>query len=422
VARRKIAAGPQIRPEGNVMSVRISVRLALASAAVAVVLTSTAPAHPGHDPADRSPTGTALRVWTNARDGTRLLALFNAARDGRVHLSDLTGRDIVRNLADLSPDDQTWVRERTAAIRAFNGEPAPPYPLARLLVLAQPPGPPAIAKAFEPFAKKVKVTWDDQSLLVESDGLPEHPMMKGIRSWQQQVPLPQPYAGRNAWRIPLKPVLADKPISAKTALYRGAIALAVNGVPIFNALNNRGEDAFRAGELDEWGGHCGRADDYHYHVAPLHLEKVVGRGNPIAFALDGFPLYGLTEADGSPPGPLDEFNGKFGRDGTYRYHATQTYPYVNGGLRGVVQVRGDQVEPQPRSFPVRPALPPLRGATITNFRAVGPNGYRLVYQMREQERAIEYTIQPDGTYRFTFEDGPGRTRTETYRRTDRAPR
>ena len=124
--------------------------------------------------------------------------------------------------------------------------------------------------------------------LVESNGMPSHNMMVGITSWQQQVPLPQPYTGANAWRIPAHPTLADTPISAKTSLYRGAIALAVNGVPIFNALNNRGDDAYLAGELDQWGGHSGRADDYHYHIAPLHLQTVVGAAKPIAYALDGF--------------------------------------------------------------------------------------------------------------------------------------
>ena len=37
---------------------------------------------------------------------------------------------------------------------------------------------------------------------VESNGMPDHRMMVGIRAWQQQVPIPQPYTGRNAWRIP----------------------------------------------------------------------------------------------------------------------------------------------------------------------------------------------------------------------------
>ena len=54
------------------------------------------------------------------------------------------------------------------------------------------------------------------------------------------------------------------------------------------ALNNRGDDALLAGELDDWGGHCGRADDYHYHIAPTHLQTVVGKKVPIAYALDGF--------------------------------------------------------------------------------------------------------------------------------------
>lgn len=39
-----------------------------------------------------------------------------------------------------------------------------------------------------------------------------------------------------------------------------------------------GDDACLFGELDEFGGHCGRADDYHYHLAPVHLEKQVGKG------------------------------------------------------------------------------------------------------------------------------------------------
>ena len=108
---------------------------------------------------------------------------------------------------------------------------------------------PLAQKHFESFKDKLELRADDDFVYVGSSGFPDHPMMIGIKSWQQQVPLPQPYTGKNAWQIPLKPRLAEKPISAKTHLYRGAIALAVNGVPIFNALNNRGDDAFLAGEL-----------------------------------------------------------------------------------------------------------------------------------------------------------------------------
>ena len=276
---------------------------------------------------------------------------------------------------------------------------------------------PAIAQHFKKF-NDLKVRWDAKTLFVESNGLPDHNMMVGIRSWQQQVPLPQPFTGSNAWQIPLHPKLADKPISAKDNLYRGAIALAVNGVPIFNALNNRGDDAFLAGELDEFGGHCGRGDDYHYHVAPVHLEKIVGPGNPIAFALDGFPIYGLTEADGSPVGKLDEFNGQFDPQGRYHYHATTTYPYINGGMRGVVTVRGDQIEPQPRDSPLRPALQPLRGATITDFKATKEQSV-LTYRLRGQTGTVTYSPVDSETWKFIYKEPDGNTQTETYKRRPR---
>src|SRR5438067_1282618 len=80
---------------------------------------------------------------------------------------------------------------------------------------------------------------------------------------------------------------SPSPVSIKNRFLRGAIALAANGIPIFNPQNNRGEISYEIGELDEWGGHCGRADDYHYHIAPLHLQEVLGRELPIACALDG---------------------------------------------------------------------------------------------------------------------------------------
>ncbi len=264
------------------------------------------------------------------------------------------------------------------------------------------------------FAGSVKTRRDIRYFYVESNGLPAHSMMIGIKRWQQQVPLPQDYTGSNAWRIPLQPTLAPKPISARNALYRGAIALAVNGVPIFNALNNRGEDALRAGELDQWGGHAGRADDYHYHIAPLHLQALVGPGQPIAYALDGFPIYGLTEPDGAPVVGLDQFNGHTDSAGRYHYHATSAYPYINGGLRGQVMVRDDQVEPQPHTTPIRAFLQPLRGATVTGFIANGSQ-FILQYQVKNQKYSIDYQVQGI-RYTFKFTGPSGVTRTEIYHR------
>lgn len=270
------------------------------------------------------------------------------------------------------------------------------------------------APGFSAFAAQVKVMSDGQYWRIESNGLPTHNMMVGIRSWQQQVPLPQPYTGENAWRIPLHPQLSDAPISAKNNLFRGAIALAVNGVPIFNALNNRGDDAFLAGELDDWGGHGGQADDYHYHTAPLHLQDIVGHDQPIAYALDGFPLFGLQEPDGSPVTGLDEFNGHADAARHYHYHASRSYPYLNGGLRGVVAVRDGQVDPQPVTVPIRPSLEPLRGAVITNFTASGATSYSLEYTLDGAKHYVNYQFGR-GDYVFEFVDAQGNHRTETYK-------
>ncbi|MEN9574823.1 MAG: hypothetical protein RL514_2678 [Verrucomicrobiota bacterium] len=280
---------------------------------------------------------------------------------------------------------------------------------------------PAKAAPFAAFAPKVQLRADGQFLYVESDGMPAHNIMVGITAWQQQVPLPQPYTGNNAWRIPLNPVPAKTPASIKNRFLRGAIALAANGIPIFNPQNNRGEISNEIGELDQWGGHCGRADDYHYHAAPLHLQDTVGRGAPIAVALDGYPLYGLTEPDGSAPAQLDAFNGHATTALGYHYHASLKYPYINGGFHGEVVERDGQVDPQPRAGGVREALQALRGARITGFTAKDGKAFSLKYEVGAETRFVNYTLLDAGAVKFDFVDGRGQTRTETYSPRQRGP-
>ena len=275
---------------------------------------------------------------------------------------------------------------------------------------------PVQAAAFEAFAPGVSVRWDERFLFVESKGLPAHNMMVGITNWQQQVPVPQNYTGANAWRIPLAPVPAKVPVSIKGRFLRGAIALAANGIPIFNPQNNRGEVAQEIGELDQWGGHCGRADDYHYHAAPLHLQTVLGKDKPIAYALDGYAIYGLAEPDGSQPAGLDAFNGHTTAALGYHYHASTKYPYVNGGFHGEVVEAGGQVDPQPSAQPARGAGAPLRGAKIMTFEATGKDAYKLGYEVGGEKRAILYAVKADGTLAFEYQNGSAGTTKETYTR------
>ncbi len=272
-----------------------------------------------------------------------------------------------------------------------------------------------IAAAFARFAPKVKTHVDEKFLYVESDGLPAHNMMVGITAWQQQVPLPQAYFGDNAWRIPVLPVPSQNPVSIKGRFLRGAIALAANGIPIFNPQNNRGEISQEIGELDQWGGHCGRADDYHYHAAPLHLQSVVGKALPIAYALDGYAIYGLTEPDGSAPTKLDAFNGHATSALGYHYHGSTKYPYVNGGFHGEVVERDGQVDPQPHAQPVRQDQPPLRGARITGFtNSPDQKTFALKYSVNGKPGGVNYSTVGDGNWKFQFISTDGTTRDETF--------
>jgi hypothetical protein len=268
---------------------------------------------------------------------------------------------------------------------------------------------------FEVFSSLVDVRWDQNSLYVESNGMPDHEVMVGIRRWIGRFPMPQNYRGKNAWTIPLHPAPARVPRSARTGFYRGAIAMASNGVPIFNPLTNGGRDTFLAGELDRFGGHAGNGEDYHYHIAPLHLQAQLGAALPIGYALDGYPIYGLTEPDGSDPGRLDALNGHRGPGGTYHYHASKTYPYVNGGFYGEVHERGGQVDPQPRSTVSRQQ--PFRAdrdAVITGFKVLKPmQSYELQYSSRGQISRVQYAKEASGAWRFRFYLANGRTMDET---------
>ncbi len=264
---------------------------------------------------------------------------------------------------------------------------------------------PLLARAFAPFRDQVGISWDDEFLYVEGNGLPDHPMMKGITAWQQQVPLPHDFTGGNRFKFPLEPRFLEEP-GELTLL--GPIAVAVNGIPIFHALTQSGKDAYAGGELDEWGGHCGRADDYHYHIAPTHLEAVVGRGNPVAFGLDGYPIY---PADPSKDKPLDECHGYFDDEGNYRYVGELKPPYVMSYFRGQADL-----EDRPPTRGVRPFLPPLRGAEITGFEGSLAEGFKLTYEIGGKAGTVAYRVTGTDRVDFTFTDPGGTIRQETHER------
>lgn len=410
-----------------------------------------------------------LRLWHLSEENKTIEGSFFMFKDGNVYIEDAKSNVVHFPLNHFSKQDQDFALQKNAWIAQLNNElhatknqPATdnrfwivglllvglwgyifaianknkrryftPIPaLGLLLILYGFTGksirsvltttnPLTLDSAFVPFKPNVYTRWDNTYFYVESKGIPNHGMMTGITSWQQQVPVPQCYTDTNAWSIPLNPVLATTPVPVNQQHFlRGAVAVAANGVAIFNPYTNTGVDAFLDGQLDNWGGHCGRADDYHYHTAPLHLytSGQTTANLPIAFALDGFAVYGSKEPDGvTPMTALDANHGHFGVNGVYHYHCTAAAPYMIGNMVGKVTEDATlQIVPQPKAFAVRPALTPLSGAVITGCIPNGTNNsYSLTYTRTGQNYSVDYSWTTSGNFTFNFVSPTGTT-TSTY--------
>lgn len=412
-----------------------------------------------------------LHEW-QVNKGEKIKASFLMMKDGRVYLQTENSQTVNFPLSELSASDQEFVKEREQTIEKINEQRTVfhnqqqadvssfdyrklllaaiflitlllitwkfsdknkrlyikyfsiagvlsilySFEVGHLRLMSSSTSPSFLDSAFAPFANDVNTSWDNTYFYVESQGIPStHGMMTGITAWQQQVPIPQCYLGNNAWSIPLNPVIAPTPVPVSPAHFsRGAIAVAVNGIPIFNPYTNTGVDAYLDGQLDQWGGHCGRADDYHYHIAPMQLYNVIPNTSPVAFGLDGFAVYGNYEPDGSAVLPLDTNNGHFGTNGVYHYHGVSAAPYMIGNMVGVItEDTTHQIVPQAHATPVRPSLTPLSGAVITDCVPNGTNGYTVTYTLSGQTHQVSYSWTSSGVYTFNF-IGPGGTTTSVY--------
>ena len=164
----------------------------------------------------------------------------------------------------------------------------------------------------------------------KSTGLPDpsHPLMTGIEGSNQQFPA----IHHHQTEITLSPQQAAQ----STPTVEGAIGVAINGVPIFSPDTQgpvqpdtgRPVSALQAEELDECGGHAGRGDDYHYHIAPkclieeLGAERVETLKQPIGYAMDGFPILALGWFDKANDieDQLDDCRGATDASGIYFYN------------------------------------------------------------------------------------------------------
>jgi len=214
---------------------------------------------------------------------------------------------------------------------------------------------------------EVMVECTDTELVVTSNGMPSYmfepmtPNALSEQSWE--------------WRVPLKPTVAAKTTSIVDVL--GSLGFTTTGLPIYGptegpqpATEAFGDPIYN-GILDTCGGHTGFAGDYHNHALYADAYCNLTGSVIIGYALDGFPIYnsvGCLDVDctktaqfvsgydltGDPTSyswkaytynstgktnVLDKCNGRIGPDGTYRYHATDGFPYIIGCFAGTSTVQ-----------------------------------------------------------------------------------
>jgi hypothetical protein len=136
-------------------------------------------------------------------------------------------------------------------------------------------------------------------------------------------------------KIPVNP----KVNAAHAATPLGPIGIALNGVAFFNQY--AGPNQPLTGEItsfDKYYGHPQQSGMYHYHVEPIYLTTVKStKSGLLGFLLDGFPVYGPQEEDGTvvTNSMLDDYHGHAHKtidytSGSYHYHFTNEAPYLNG--------------------------------------------------------------------------------------------
>lgn len=165
------------------------------------------------------------------------------------------------------------------------------------------------------------------TITFNSSGLPSAgtPMMVGITATNQQYPRTHNYSLSF-------PRVAQSSTTTVTP-DAGAIGVAIDGVPLFSPWTQAAlrEHALDMGELDSCGGHAGRGDDYHYHIAPKCLIEELGKTHvdvkklPIGIANDANPILALGWFDkaNDVESRLDSCRAMKDTSGKYFYNVQQ---------------------------------------------------------------------------------------------------
>ena len=248
------------------------------------------------------------------------------------------------------------------------------------------------------------VSCSGNSITFRSNGLPGSAFttMVGITATNQQYPRPHDYS----FTFPRTPAAAAAP----TVPGSGAIGVALNGVPLFSPWTQGAilQHTLDMGELDTCGGHAGRGDDYHYHIAPkcliesLGAAKVETQKSPIGIANDGNPIraLGWFQPSASVESQLDKCRGMRDAAGKYFYNvqSTSKWDILNCLTDQVVNTSRDNWTNRTDSQG-KPIVGAKVALTITNSSTVEASGVKC-YVMQGDLRS-QQVIQTDQSVKST---------------------
>ncbi|XP_066289094.1 uncharacterized protein [Branchiostoma lanceolatum] len=170
-----------------------------------------------------------------------------------------------------------------------------------------------------------------RQLYVTSNGIPDH----------RTGPFPGPGNPNAIQEQSFRLKVRKTPVYATTpgCLPMGPVALAINGVPMYNPQSAECEDAVINERFDSCHGHPDMPGRYHYHQNPIcaYVQEDDKASPLVGVAADGFPIYGPVDETGRTltSADLDECHGRE-VNGQYQYHITADYPYILSCFRGRV--------------------------------------------------------------------------------------
>lgn len=228
----------------------------------------------------------------------------------------------------------------------------------------------------------VTVTCTDDPATLTSDTFPDHELMTGIVSTNEQILVIVEY-GAPIYDYSAGGEVREAELARHQVLH----------------------DTPQTGQLDVCGRHAGRGDDYHYHVAPTCIIDAMDNagedGAIIGWAFDGFPIYGENNPDGTviAKGVLDVCNGRPDDQFGYRYHTSRDSPYIVQCLMGMIA----DLERLPRLRPMsatagggsEPGRPPQGGVDDLVMTRNADGSTSMDYRHQGQDYYIRYA--PTGT-------------------------